>query len=400
LDAALQLAADRFSLTVVSLMSRLATKMSYAQGVLVLRCFWGWAPAQKSVERAVLGLGRRTQAYVAQAPLPEGDGEVLVIQIDGKATPTATETELKKRRRKRRPNSCPESPRHRGRDKRWRAGPKRRRQPGDKSKNGKATTVVVMYTLKESQDEKGRPLLLGPINRFVYASYAPKRHAFAIARREADRRGFSRGCGRTIQVVTDGDEDLEDYCKEYFPEALHTLDIIHVIEALWDAGSCLFYEGSEGLRRWVEAQKDRLYRGKACQIVRALSRYLASIPPTGPGNKGRRKRLKAVRDYLAKRLPMMNYKDLLQRDLEISSGAVEGAVRYVVAQRFDQGGMRWIKERAEALLQLRCIEINGQWDDFIAFVHATGSGAPDAPLAGVALLADEPAPLPTLGIAA
>ena len=31
--------------------------------------------------------------------------------------------------------------------------------------------------------------------------------------------------------------------------------------------------------------------------------------------------------------------------------------------------MRWIKERAEALLQLRCIEINGDWDAFIEFVH-------------------------------
>ena len=31
--------------------------------------------------------------------------------------------------------------------------------------------------------------------------------------------------------------------------------------------------------------------------------------------------------------------------------------------------MRWIKERAEALLQLRCIEINGDWDAFIARVH-------------------------------
>ena len=33
--------------------------------------------------------------------------------------------------------------------------------------------------------------------------------------------------------------------------------------------------------------------------------------------------------------------------------------------------MRWIAERAEALLQLRCIELNGQWNDFIRFVHAS-----------------------------
>ena len=65
----------------------------------------------------------------------------------------------------------------------------------------------------------------------------------------------------------------------------------------------------------------------------------------------------------------MNYQTLRKLDLEISSGAVEGAVNYVIAKRFDCGGMRWVKERAEALLHLRCIEINGDWEKFIDFVH-------------------------------
>jgi len=30
---------------------------------------------------------------------------------------------------------------------------------------------------------------------------------------------------------------------------------------------------------------------------------------------------------------------------------------------------RWIVERAEALLQLRCIELNGEWDDFMAWLQ-------------------------------
>lgn len=31
--------------------------------------------------------------------------------------------------------------------------------------------------------------------------------------------------------------------------------------------------------------------------------------------------------------------------------------------------MRWIKQRAEALLQLRCVEVNNDWDAFISYVH-------------------------------
>ena len=54
--------------------------------------------------------------------------------------------------------------------------------------------------------------------------------------------------------------------------------------------------------------------------------------------------------------------------------------------------MRWIRERAEALLQLRCIEINGDWDAFLEFVEATGP-----PGRVIKLKATEPAPLPTFG---
>jgi hypothetical protein len=31
--------------------------------------------------------------------------------------------------------------------------------------------------------------------------------------------------------------------------------------------------------------------------------------------------------------------------------------------------MRWIKEQVQAVAQLRCIRINGDWDAFERFVH-------------------------------
>lgn len=50
-------------------------------------------------------------------------------------------------------------------------------------------------------------------------------------------------------------------------------------------------------------------------------------------------------------------------------GIVEGAARYVVGERLDCSGMRWIPERAEALLHLRCIELNGEWERFFAWSY-------------------------------
>ena len=54
-----------------------------------------------------------------------------------------------------------------------------------------------------------------------------------------------------------------------------------------------------------------------------------------------------------------------KEDLVIASGVVEGAARYVIGERLDNSGMRWIEERAEAVLLLRCIEVNGDWEAFV-----------------------------------
>ena len=393
LDAALGLLADGFSMGVLGRAVQLATRMSFAAATIVFSRFVGWSPSHKTIEEATLGLGRYTAEWVEQRPAPTGDGEVLVVQFDSKATPTARKRELALRRGPRRPNPYPDSPRHRGRDRRGRLGSKPRRKKGDKSKNGRMTTIVVMYTLRRDVGSDGELVLKGPINRWQYASYAPKRHAFAIARREADKRGFTAGSGRHMQIMTDGDEDLERYAREFFPEAQHSLDVIHVVEYLWKAGACLYREGSHALRGWVEKQKDRLYSGKAATIVRSLRiiRKEALSPK-------KRERLDQIANYMAKRLEMMDYAELAREDLELSSGIVEGAVRYLVSQRFDEGGMRWIKERAEALLQLRCIELNGDWDDFIAFTHSRVCRQQRQSRRQTRLLQDAPEPLPTLGI--
>lgn len=390
LDRRLKLPVDGFSVNLVSLVTRLATKVSYAQARLVVTCFLGWSPSTRTIEKAVLGLGKNTQAWFEQAPPPPDDGETLVIMVDSKATPTATEHELKKRRGKRRRKGGGRSPRHRGRSRRKNWQEKRRRKKGDHSKNGRAATLVVMYTLKEAKLPGGRHRLEGPINRRVYASYRGRRHAFEVARRDATRRGFGPESGKRIQLVFDGDPMLEKYAREFFPKATITLDVIHAVEYLWKAGRSFYREGSKQLAAWVAEQKNRLYAGKIKAIVRDLRHALDAVPKTGPGNKGKRSRLETAIRYLDARTDLMNYDELIELDLEISSGPVEGAVRYVIAQRFDAAGMRWITERSEALLQLRCIEINDQWDDFMRFVETRGGPR-------LALLATDAEPLPRLG---
>jgi hypothetical protein len=373
LDLELGLVSDRFTWNVLAVAVRLATKLSFAEARSIMMDFVPQTPSTEVVQKAVLGFGTHTAAWVEHAPVPEDDGDVLVVQIDGKGAPMATARELARRRfkdrkpkaRKRKKGSRRSSPRHERKQARAKYPRKPRPKKGDKSKNAKMATLVVVYTLRRV----GTRRLEGPVNRRVYASFAPKRHAFEIVRRMADKRGFSVESGKLVQLVTDGDPDLARLGREFFPNAEHTVDFCHVCEYLWDAGLAFHKEGSAELASWVQKQRDRLFDDEAELIVVELTQRLASTPKRGPGNKKRRERLEDTIRYLERRLPNIRYGSLSRRGLELGSGAVEGAVKHVIGRRCDYGGMRWIKERAEALLQLRCIEVNGEWDIFERFVH-------------------------------
>jgi hypothetical protein len=395
LDVSLGLHGDRFSWNVLMMGARLATKLSFAEARAILLSVVPDAPSTEVIEKAVLGLGRHTADWFEHVPAPKDDGDVLVIMIDSKGAPTATDSELARRRGKRRRGRLPASPRHRGRHRRRRWGKKPRRRKGDKSKHAKMATMVVMYTLRRNGAK-----LLGPINRRLYASFAPKRHAFVIARRDAAKRGFAPGSGKLIQIVTDGDNDFDAYVTEYFPEAMHTMDVMHVIEKLWTAGECFLAEGSAPLNEWIETQKDRLYGGKLDAILAELRRRLSAVPRTGPGTKGKRDRLFGVIRYLEKRTAKMPYDKILKLDLELGTGSVEGAVKNIIGKRCDHGGMRWIKERVEAIVQLRCIDANGDWERFTDFVHDRMLAAAQRDGVRQRLQSSTPAALPAIREAA
>jgi len=367
LDAVLVLTRDQLSPWVMQWLGRLATRLSFAATRLLCRAALGWSPATETIEQVVLGLGRQAAPFMQQLAAPPHDGEVLVIEVDGKCPPTATVAELSKRRgRRRHPQGCAcGCQRHRGRARRTARGQKKRRKKGDKSKNGKEVVLVVMYTLQRGADGK----LHGPINKKVWASFAGRQAAARWARAEATKRGFRPGTTKTVQLVMDGAKGLRQNLQPLFPGAIVTLDIYHVVEKLWRLGHRFHREGSTALTVWVEELKALLYSGRAAELVERLREYQRQVPTQGPGTKGRRQGLKALIGYLAPRLEMMRYADWLAQDLVIGSGQVEGAARHVVGERMDCAGMRWLQGKGEALLQLRCIELNGDWDRFIAWVQ-------------------------------
>lgn len=365
LDAELGLTRDGLTPWVMQLVARLATRMSFQASHLMCKAMLRWAPSTETIEQVVLGMGRQAAAYMRQLPAPVADGEVLVIETDGKCPPTATEAELAKRRGKRRHRTgctcgCQ---RHRGKAKRVERGSKTRRKKGDKSKNGKEVSVVVMYTLKRGADGK----LHGPINKKVWATFAGRQAAAQWARAEATKRGFPPDTNKIVQIIIDGANGLKHQLQPLFPKAILTIDVCHVVERLWALGHRLHREGSVELTVRVESWKRLLYSGRASELVECLRDLLEQTSRYGRDSKSRRTGLQTEINYLTKRLDMLHYQKWLEQDLVIASGQVEGAVRHVVGERFDCSGMRWTQGKAEPLLHLRCLELNGDWEGFTAW---------------------------------
>ena len=367
LDVVLGLTCDRLSPWVMQWVARLATRMSFKAAQMVCKAVLNWAPATETIEQVVLGMGRDAAPFMKQLAAPANDGEVLVIEVDGKCPPTATEAELAKRRGKRKPKHERDCPcgcqRHRGKAKRKARGSKKRRKKGDKSKNGKEVSVVVMYTLKRGDDGK----LHGPINKKLFATFAGRKAAALWARAEATKRGFGPDTTKTVQIVLDGAKGLKHNLQPLFPKAIFTLDVQHVVEKLWALGHHFHKEGSAELKEWVEDLKALVYRGKAKTLIKRLEKWLRQTSNHGPGTKGRRQALTRLIGYLQPRIKMMRYGKWIKEDLVIASGQVEGAVRHLVGERFDCAGMRWRQDKAEALLHLRCIELNHDWEKFVSW---------------------------------
>jgi len=396
-DEILGLGRERVSMGVLSVAVYLATKMSFASTRDTMARMFGMAsgqvPSTEVIGRAVLGLGAQSQDFFEQLGGFDDDGDVLIIQLDGKGIPTASERELKRRRGKRKPNNNPGSARHRGRRRRkkWLKSPLHP-EPGTSGfeKNAKMGTLLVAYTLRTA----GEGVLEGPFNKRVWVSMSPKKHMVDMAVLEAKRRGFDPTSPEVrIQVITDGDPDLERHLLKAFPHAIRSIDIMHVLEYIWAAGRAFHPKARtdkkeySALRKWVSRQKKRLLKGRVDLIIDELEHE------SSRARGAKKTTLTKTLNYISKRVDWLDYASLLKEDLELGTGAVEGAVKYVMCKRFDQGGMRWIVERAEALLTLRCIAVNGDWDEFIAFVERRRKAANERN-EPIPLLLNNPVPLP------
>lgn len=348
-----------FSLGTVTAVVQLCTLLAFGTARRVFAESHEWAPSSRATLRMVDAIGAEARAFLDLAAVPDDDGELLFIQVDGRGAPMISKTEAQRRRKPKRQSKG--TKRHNRRQRR-REHPRPRRKKGDKSKNAKVAFVGVIYTLHKTDDGYE-----GPINKRLIATFESHEALFRWLHEHAVKRGYGK---KRSYFLADGSDHIWRLQQQYFPDATPCIDWYHIAEKLWAAGGCLYREGSKQLVAWVDEQKQRLRRGKLAELTTELSRAYAAIPKTGPGNKGRRKRLLKIIEHFAEHRHRMRYAELRREDLDIGTGIVEGAVRNLVGIRLDGPGMRWGRDRAELLLHLRCILLNGQWDAFCEHLAA------------------------------
>ena len=345
-----------FSLGVVQDLARLASQMAFAAARSTFREVYAWAPSPRALLRMIDAVGAHARSFPEGAAAPADDGAILVIQVDGRGAPMITDVEHQRRRQPHAPRATG-VPRRSTRRLRRRQRPRPRRTKGAKSKNAKVAFVGVLYTVQPTPAG-----VEGPINKRVIATFASHEALFIWLRREADKRGYDHN--RTI-FMADGSEHIWRLQTQYLPQAEVCLDWYHLIEYIWKAGECVYAEGSDELRAWVGRTAKKLKRGHVVSVLAELREVRRGISKTGPGTKGKRKRLDEVIRYYANNLSRMRYRALCAHDLDIGTGAVEGAVRNLVGIRLDGPGMRWSRQRSERVLYLRCVLLSGLWRGFV-----------------------------------
>ncbi len=68
--------------------------------------------------------------------------------------------------------------------------------------------------------------------------------------------------------------------------------------------------------------------------------------------------------YLTAKQPYLAYHTALAAGWPIATGVIEGACRHIVKDRMDITGARWGLQGAEAILKLRALISNGDFDDY------------------------------------
>jgi hypothetical protein len=180
----------------------------------------------------------------------------------------------------------------------------------------------------------------------------------------AQRAALREGPHITDRVaLTDGAEPLQQQMLTQLAEYELVLDIIHATEYLWDTANALLGETNPDRTPWVTRGVEQVLSGQTSAVITRLEQ-IASEPGRSTAQV---QALQKTAGYYRRNLPYMRYDAYLARGWPIGTGVVEGACGHLVKDRMEQAGMRWTKDGAQAILDLRAVRLTGDWDAYWQF---------------------------------
>jgi hypothetical protein len=149
-----------------------------------------------------------------------------------------------------------------------------------------------------------------------------------------------------VAALGDGADWIWEGYAQHLPHRVEILDFYHVSERLGEIAATMHPGDKAGALAWRDAQeKDLLVLGPG----RLLERLESWAPEGAAAQEVRRSQL----GYFRNQRERLDYPEYLRQGFPIGSGAVEGACKHLVSDRFRGTGMRWKTPTAEPLLHLR-----------------------------------------------
>jgi hypothetical protein len=121
--------------------------------------------------------------------------------------------------------------------------------------------------------------------------------------------------------------------------------------------------GNPAAQTWVHDHARSIPEGRVSIVAAAIRRKATRNHLDAT----KRKPADTAASYLLNKKPYLDYPTALARGWPIATGAIEGACRHLVQDRMDRTGARWGLAGAEAILKLRALRSNGDFDDYWAY---------------------------------
>jgi hypothetical protein len=355
-DAGLNLPVEKHSHGLRRLAAIEAARGSYADTAAAIERATGMRLGRRQVEALAARAAADVDAfYTAHVPDPAPD-DVLALSFDGKGVVM-------------RPDGLRQATAKAAASQKLST----RLSKGEKRNRKRMAEVAAVYDLTPAPrtiadilpyDQGQQP---GPAPRaagkWLYASVTDDAATvIAAGFAEADRRDPHRQ--RTWVALVDGNahqiDRIHAEARTRNVAVAVVVDFIHVLEYVWKAAWCFHPEGDPQAEQWVRTQARQILAGRA-GIVAAAIRRKATYHGLDPGA---RRNADTAADYLLAKKSYLDYPTALAQGWPIATGVIEGACRHLIKDRMDITGARWSLPGAEAILKLRAITSNGDFDRY------------------------------------